>query len=214
MRKVAVRNLRLCTKDCLCLYVCPTGASDTEDSIIDVSKCTGCGACSDACPSGAISLVPVEYPPQQVKNEEVAAALEAAALRKSQEEKCALEIASSDASPALRRLMKAVARSSRLSAEDLMREGGYMLMQSGNALSLIQQLSEELKADGFPSDAAERLLSSISCNDGGFRRKEEAADGVRRYRCKVCFTEFEVAEGEEPVCPMCGARGDDLEEIV
>ena len=29
--KYAVRNLRLCTKDCLCLYVCPTGATDTED---------------------------------------------------------------------------------------------------------------------------------------------------------------------------------------
>ena len=37
--KYAVRNLALCTKDCLCLYVCPTGASDTEDSIIDVCKC-------------------------------------------------------------------------------------------------------------------------------------------------------------------------------
>ena len=38
MSKVAVRNLRLCTKDCMCLYVCPTGATDTEDSIIDVKK--------------------------------------------------------------------------------------------------------------------------------------------------------------------------------
>ena len=27
--KIAVRNIRLCSKDCLCLYVCPTGASDT-----------------------------------------------------------------------------------------------------------------------------------------------------------------------------------------
>ena len=35
--KYAVRNLRLCTKDCLCLYVCPTGAADTEDSIIEIS---------------------------------------------------------------------------------------------------------------------------------------------------------------------------------
>ena len=34
--QIAVRNLRLCTKDCLCLYVCPTGATDTENSIIDV----------------------------------------------------------------------------------------------------------------------------------------------------------------------------------
>ena len=42
-KKVAVRNLRLCTKDCLCLYVCPTGATDTENSIIDVAKCLGCG---------------------------------------------------------------------------------------------------------------------------------------------------------------------------
>lgn len=53
--KYAVRNLRLCTKDCLCLYVCPTGATDTENSIIDVEKCIGCGACADARPSTAIS---------------------------------------------------------------------------------------------------------------------------------------------------------------
>ena len=37
----AVRTLRLCTKDCLCLYVCPTGATDTENSIIDREKCIG-----------------------------------------------------------------------------------------------------------------------------------------------------------------------------
>ena len=48
MKQVAVRNLRLCTKDCLCLYVCPTGATDTENSIIDVDKCLGCGICADA----------------------------------------------------------------------------------------------------------------------------------------------------------------------
>ena len=51
MKKIAVRNLRLCTKDCLCLYVCPVGATDTENSIIDVTKCTGCGICAEACPA-------------------------------------------------------------------------------------------------------------------------------------------------------------------
>ncbi len=49
--KYAVRNLRLCTKDCLCLYVCPSGATDTENSIIGVNKCIGCGACQYVCPA-------------------------------------------------------------------------------------------------------------------------------------------------------------------
>ena len=74
MKQIAVRNLRLCTKDCLCLYVCPVGATDTENSIIDVNKCLGCGTCAAACPSAAISMVPVEYPPQQKKEKEVLAA--------------------------------------------------------------------------------------------------------------------------------------------
>ena len=55
MKKIAVRNLRLCTKDCLCLYVCPVGATDTENSIIDTDKCTGCGVCAALCPMGSIS---------------------------------------------------------------------------------------------------------------------------------------------------------------
>ena len=54
--KYAVRNLRLCTKDCLCLYVCPTGATDTENSIIDPNKCIGCGICTTKCMFDAIHL--------------------------------------------------------------------------------------------------------------------------------------------------------------
>ena len=77
MKKLAVRNLRLCTKDCLCLYVCPVGATDTENSVIDVTKCIGCGVCAGACPSGAISMVPVEYPPQQKKELSVLAQAQA-----------------------------------------------------------------------------------------------------------------------------------------
>ena len=42
--RYAVRNIRLCTKDCLCLYVCPTGATDTENSVIDLALNNGLGA--------------------------------------------------------------------------------------------------------------------------------------------------------------------------
>ena len=108
MKQIAVRNLRLCTKDCLCLYVCPTGATDTENSVIDVDKCIGCGVCAGACPSGAISMVPVEYPPQQKKGEQVTALANSLAKSKARQEKIARQIAESTDNDELYRLMSAV----------------------------------------------------------------------------------------------------------
>jgi rubrerythrin len=34
-----------------------------------------------------------------------------------------------------------------------------------------------------------------------------------KYRCKICGEIFEVADGETPVCPVCGVDGDNLELI-
>ena len=110
MEKIAVRNLRLCTKDCLCLYVCPTGATDTENSVIDPEKCVGCGACMEACPSGAISLVPKVYPPQQPKTRGVVDAMQPLAESKAAQETLARALADAAGDGGFR-LMRAVAKS-------------------------------------------------------------------------------------------------------
>ena len=197
MDKVAVRNLRLCTKDCLCLYVCPVGATDTENSIIDVEKCIGCGVCAGACPSGAISMVPKEYPAQQPKTDSVKAVLNSVAQRKADEEKAALQIAEATEKDGLYRLMKAVAKSERLVAEDIMREAGYMLPQSNNAHELLEELIAK-SPDGFPVETAKKLLNMIPNNEN--EKKEVKA--MKKWVCSVCGY---VHEGDTPPekCPVC-----------
>ncbi|MBR2099134.1 MAG: 4Fe-4S binding protein [Firmicutes bacterium] len=173
--KVAVRNVRLCEKDCLCLYVCPTGASDTENSVIDAEKCIGCGACADACPARAISLVPREYPLQQAKTGEVAAALRRLAGSKAEQE----TIAAGLPGP----LAEAVRKSNRIMAEDLLRESGYMLPQSGNARALLEEMLGHSQEPGFPAEAAEYLLAAISFNEAAEKKEEES---MEIWKCSVC----------------------------
>ncbi len=157
----AVRNLRLCTKDCVCLYVCPTGATDTENSIIDVDKCTGCGACADACPSKAISLMPYELPLPQQKTPMVVDALNGMIAAKSKTEQAARQIVEEAGGDTLYRLMQAVSQSSRTIAEDLSREAGFMLPQSENAQNVLEELVANPPSADFPTEAAKELLSTI-----------------------------------------------------
>lgn len=156
-RKYAVRNIRLCTKDCLCLYVCPTGATDTENSIIDVDKCIGCGDCADACPSGAISMVPKEYPKQQEKTESVVDSMRALMRSKAEQENIASGLPG--------KLAVAIEKSNHIMAEDIIREAGFMLPQSENTRNFLQQLLEKQFPDGFPEEAVKRLIKALSNNE-------------------------------------------------
>ena len=163
MKRNAVRNLRLCTKDCLCLYVCPTGATDTENSIIDTDKCIGCGECAAACPSGAISMVVTQYPPQQKKNDDVKSILTSLAENRCRCERIARQLARKTDRPGEKKLLAAIALSSRLVAEDIMREAGFMLPQSRNTHELLEEILSS-PPQGFPIEAAQKLLEMIEVN--------------------------------------------------
>lgn len=172
-------------KDCLCLYVCPTGAADTENSIIDVNKCIGCGACAEACPSSAISMVPKDYPPQQKKENHVTEALRGLIQSKAQAECIASELPDA--------LSAAVEKSNRLMAEDLCREAGFMLPQSGNTKHFLDAIRSY---PDIPQEEVEFLLNTIHFNE----KTEESK--MEKWKCTVCGYIHEGPMTEDFKCPV------------
>ena len=194
--KYAVRNLRLCTKDCLCLYVCPTGATDTENSIIDANKCIGCGKCAEACPSSAISMMPKTLPPQQPKEEAVVEALRVLIQSKAAAEGIASQLPDA--------LSVAVERSSRLMAEDLCREAGFMLPQSANTRAFLETVRNY---PGVPVDAVETLLTTIQFNEKTEAKKME------KWKCSICGYVHEGAMTPDFKCPLCKQSADKFVKV-
>ncbi len=179
----AIRNIRLCTKDCACLFVCPTGATDTENGQIDRAKCLdGCRRCVDACPSHAISLVLDNYPVHPPKNQKVKNALLAFMDRKYAEELQARAFANAGkaangtkganeatATPGAgiangARLAKALAVSLRTVAEDCAREADFLIPQGKASRELLQDLLAEkpqMAGKVFPEAEIQELLGLL-----------------------------------------------------
>lgn len=184
----AVRNISLCTKDCLCLYVCPTGATDTEDSIIDKSKCIGCGACANACPSKAISMVPTQYPPQQKHDDEVIKAMRLLLAGKMELENMAAALPN--------KLAKAVEKSNRIMAEDILRESGFMLPQSANTNAVLKKMAADVEAKVL----ADELLATLDLNEEAI---EVAEPKTEKWQCSICKHIHEGPLTDDFVCPIC-----------
>lgn len=94
--------------------------------------------------------MPEEYPVQQPKTNIVRSTLNALAQNKADGEKAASQISEGTELDGLYRLMKAVAKSERLVAEDIFREAGYMLPQSGNTHELLKELVSNPPMPDFP----------------------------------------------------------------
>lgn len=155
----ASRNLRLCTKDCVCLFVCPTGATDTENGQIDRDRCIeGCRLCVDACPSHAIHLVMENYAQPARKNDDLSAMMMAFCERKMDQSSLAAGLAAGDAESGLARLARALEKSCRILAEDCAREAGYMIPEAARARELLTEIAPELR--GEKKEAVDKLLWS------------------------------------------------------
>jgi len=156
----AARNIALCTKDCLCLFICPTGATDTENGQIDFTKCLdGCRLCVDACPSHALYLVFDRYPVKPDKDVAVVSALDNLLESKVKQELIGAALAQDGSGGA--KLAKAIAHSDRVLAEDCAREARYMLPQGSETRELLTELLARRGDPGFPVEVVEQLLELL-----------------------------------------------------
>ncbi len=157
----AYRNLKICTKDCLCLFVCPTGATDNETGQIDFEKCIGCGACAAACPAKAITMIPNKMPKPQPKNEKVISEMFKIANSKIEQNQILKNLLNENKED--EKLLKALIHSNKVIIEDIIRESGYMIPQNKNTNKLLKDIQKN--GDNSSKEYATNLLNKINFNE-------------------------------------------------
>ena len=105
-------------------------------------------------------MIPKEMPPQQPKDDKVIEALRALVQSKAEAENVASQL------PDV--LSKAAARSSRLMAEDLCREAGFMLPQSENTKEFLEYVKTY---PDIPIDIVESLLNNLKFNENTSKKE-------------------------------------------
>ena len=157
----AYRNLKICTKDCLCLFVCPTGATDNETGQIDFEKCIGCGACAAACPAKAITMIPNKMPKPQPKNKKVISEMFKIANSKIEQNQILKNLLNENKED--EKLLKALIHSNKVIIEDIIRESGYMIPQNKNTNKLLKDIQKN--GDNSSKEYATNLLNKINFNE-------------------------------------------------
>lgn len=101
-------------------------------------------------------------------------------------------------------------KSVRLVNEDLLREAGYMLPQSGNTHDLLRGWVENPPSAEFPVEVAKKLLERIPCNDINKGENKK----MSKWKCKICGY---IHEGEnlpaDFTCPVCKQPASSFEKI-
>jgi len=125
-------------------------------------------------PSGAISMVPFVYPKQQEKTDEVISVMNALMKSKSKQENISAGLPG--------KLAKALEKSNRIMAEDIIREAGYMLPQSENTVEFLKSLLLKDQPEDFPIETVKELIEIISNSKNNIQEEKNMV----KYRCTVC----------------------------
>jgi hypothetical protein len=105
-------------------------------------------------------MIPSTYPSQQSKTEAVIIAQRVLGRSKVNQESIAEAVVASSESAVTRQIAKAIAKSNRHMAEDLLRESGYMLPQSKEVRELLEAMLKNGASD-FPKETVKLLLNKL-----------------------------------------------------